>query len=237
MYMDFLRIEGEMNFVGLLPEAAAKKEIKFWYRDAEDDLNTYLDLYLANSKPGKNFQYTSGDPKLELYEILRQHLGSAADSPHQINTKNLSDFYADLLNKLRTAPGNSIRFMPQTTVIRVPELGLFTLVHNTAFSNLSHLFGEEKRRIPEEDYLTITRGIIGYYPNSFMQVNQQDLPDFVARVISLTSEEDYRLLKDKYGIRRSDPRFWQFSDQLHEDYYSTDPADAALLDYNRLENR
>lgn len=237
MYMDFLRIEGEMNFVGLLPEAAAKKEIKFWYRDAEDDLNTYLDIYLENIKPGKNFQYTSGDPKLELYEILRKHLGPVAESPHQINTKNLSDEYADLLNKLRTAPGNSIRFLPQTTVIRVPELGLFTLVHNTAYSNLSHLFGEEKRRIPEEDYLTITRGIIGYYPNSFMQVNRQDLPDFVAKVISLNSEEDYRLLKDRYGIRRSDPDFWQFSDQLHQDYYLTDPGDAAILDYNRLENR
>ncbi len=237
MYMDFLRIEGEMNFVGLLPEAAAKKEIKFWYRDAEDDLNTYLDIYLKNIKPGKNFQYTSGDPKLELYEILRKHLGPVADSPHQINTKNLSDEYADLLNKLRTAPGNSIRFLPQTTVIRVPELGLFTLVHNTAYSNLSHLFGEEKRRIPEEDYLTITRGIIGYYPSSFMQVSRQDMPDFVAKVISLNSEEDYRLLKDRYGIRRSDPDFWQFSDQLHQDYYLSDPGDAAILDYNRLENR
>ena len=50
-------------------------------------MNTYLDIYLENIKPGKNFQYTSGDPKLELYEILRKHLGPVADSPHQITGK------------------------------------------------------------------------------------------------------------------------------------------------------
>jgi hypothetical protein len=44
-------------------------------------------------------------------------------------------------------------------------------------------------------------------------------------------------LRDTYGIRRSNPDFWAFSDELLSEYRKTDPGDAALLDYNRLENR
>ena len=43
----------------------------------------------------------------------------------------------------------------------------FTLVHVSAYSNLSSLFGEERRRRPLEDQLIITRGVVGAYPNSF----------------------------------------------------------------------
>ena len=237
VYMDFLRIEGEMNFIGLLPKDVAEKEITFWYRDAEDELNSYLKIYLENVQPNKNFTYTSDNPKLELYETLRQHLGAASNSPHQITDKLLAKDEYQLIEQLRHAPGKSIQFLPQTTIIRVPGSGLFTLVHNNAYSNISHLFGEEKRRIPAEDYLTVVRGIIGSYPNSFMQVNKKDLADFVAQISNLTSETDYQLLRDRYGIRRSNPRFWEFSDQVHRDYYSSDPNDAAILDYNRLEDR
>lgn len=237
VYMDFLRIEGEMNFVGLLPKEIAEQEIKFWYRDAEDELSTYLSIYLENVQPNKNFRYTSNNPKFELYKKLQRHLGKAAESPHQITPQSLSKADYQLFQQLRSASGKSIEFLPQTTIIRIPELGLFTLVHNNAYTNLSHLFGEEKRRIPAEDYLTITHGIIGSYPNSFMQVNKKDLADFVAKIRSLNSEKDYQLLRDKYGIRRSNQHFWQFSDQLHREFYANDPNEAAILDYNRLENR
>jgi hypothetical protein len=63
------------------------------------------------------------------------------------------------------------------------------------------------------------------------------LDDFVTRVQALDSEEDYRVLRDIYGVRRSNPDFWAFSDKVHQLYRQSEPEDAALLDYNRLENR
>jgi len=39
------------------------------------------------------------------------------------------------------------------------------------------------------------------------------------------------------GIRRTDPKFWEFSDQLQAAEAHMDQADRGLLDYNRLENR
>ena len=115
-------------------------------------------------------------------------------------------------------------------------MGLFTLVHNSAYTNLSSLFGEEERRIPTEDDLTIARGIIGAYPHSFMRVEQSQLADFVDRIQRLDSEMDYRVLRDIYGVRRSNLDFWAFSDEVHQLYRRDEPGEAALLDYNRLEN-
>lgn len=91
--------------------------------------------------------------------------------------------------------------------------------------------------MPNEDYLTIAQGVIGSYPNSFMKVEAQQINDFVSRVQNLNSEQDYRVLRDIYGIRRSNADFWAFSDLVHKLYRQTNPEEAALLDYNRLENR
>lgn len=237
LYMDFLRIEGEMNYISLLPRATEQKELAFWYRDSESHVQTFIDLYLNQIKANTSIKYITADPKQELFDMLKYRLGKASESPHHIRGSGLSGEELALYQQLQSAPGSAIRFLPQTTIIRVPETGLFTLVHNNGYSNISSLFGEERRRLPDEDYLTIARGIIGSYPNSFMQVARADLPDFVQRVSLLNSEEDYRALRDRYGIRRSNPDFWAFSDQLLSDYRASDPGDAGILDYNRLENR
>lgn len=237
LYMDFLRTEGELNFIGLLPKDNQKTELNSWYRDAESHVQIYLDTYVSQLSTHKSIRYTSDNPKLELYQKLKSYLGPVSQSPHNIRAQKLSEHQLLLYEKLQSTRGKPISFLPQTMIIYIPKLGLFTLVHNNAYSNLSSLFGEDKRRLPAEDDLTIAHGIIGAYPNSFMRVEEQQLDDFVARIQKLDSEEDYRVLRDIYGVRRSSPDFWAFSDEVHQLYRQTEPAEAGLLDYNRLENR
>jgi hypothetical protein len=237
LYMDFLRIEGEMNFVGLLPEKTQQQTMEHWYRGAESNVKTYIDLYVSHAKAPNNIRYHSDNPQQELYRKLKQHLGGAALSPLNIRTQKLAPQTLALYEKLQSTRGIPISLLPPTTVIHIPNVGLFTLVHNNAYSNLAALFGEEKRRIPAEDNLTIAQGIIGAYPSSFMRVEKQQLGDFINRVQQLASEEDYRALRDIYGVRRSNPDFWAFSDTVHALYQSGQSDEAALLDYNRLENR
>lgn len=237
LYMDFLRTEGELNFISLLPKENQKTELNSWYRDAESHVQTYLDTYVNQLNAYKSIHYTSDNPKLELYQKLNTYLGPVSESPHNISAQKLPAHKQLLYEKLESTKGKPISFLPPTMIIHIPSLGLFTLVHNSAYSNLSSLFGEDKRRVPTEDDLTIARGIIGAYPNSFMRVEEHQLDDFVTRVQALDSEEDYRVLRDIYGVRRSNPDFWVFSDKVHQLYRQSEPEDAALLDYNRLENR
>ena len=44
LYMDFLRMKGESNFLMLLPEAFAEKEFLSWYQGAESEVEDYLEL-------------------------------------------------------------------------------------------------------------------------------------------------------------------------------------------------
>jgi len=47
----------------------------------------------------------------------------------------------------------------------------------------------------------------------------------------------YEALLDNYAIRRTDPRFWRLSDEVHELSYAESPVEFGRLDYGRLENR
>ena len=44
-------------------------------------------------------------------------------------------------------------------------------------------------------------------------------------------------LTDRFGVRRTDRRFWPLSDAIHAEWRRIAPQDAAILDYSRFENR
>ena len=89
------------------------------------------------------------------------------------------------------------------------------------------------RRVPG----TSVPGFIGAYPNAFYVVEESGIANFVNIVSSLQSEEDYAALLDVYGIRRTNPDFWRYSDAFQLAYWKKSPLESGLLDYNRLENR
>lgn len=237
LYMDFLRMEGEITFLDLLPPETRQAELAFWYRDAEKEVHEYLDLYQKNLHVENAIPYQTDEHKAELFRLLKQRLQAVLNHQHDVASAPLSPTAKEALNRLHQTTGKPISFLPQTTLIRVPQAGVFTLLHNNAYTNLSSLFREEQRRVAEEDSITLARGIIGAYPNAFMLVDERQLADFVERVQGLSSEEDYQALRNMYGIRRTDPDFWHISDEIHAYYRATQPDDAGILDYNRLENR
>jgi Fatty acid cis/trans isomerase (CTI) len=111
------------------------------------------------------------------------------------------------------------------------------LVKNTGHRNVTHLLLEQNELAPEDNALTVVPGLIGAYPNVFFRLGQDELPEFIEAVASLKSEDDYRRMGDRFMVRRTDPRFWEFSDLLQAAEARMDQADRGLLDYNRLENR
>ena len=59
----------------------------------------------------------------------------------------------------------------------------------------------------------------------------------VAKVKRIKSESDYEAFITDYGVRRTNPAFWQFSDEVIQWALSHYPIEGGLLDYNRLEDR
>jgi len=235
LYMDFLRMEGEYNFLTLLPRDVRLRERDFWYRGAEGDVREYLSWQDGQFNPEPAIKYHTAQPKLELFGLLQQHIGSAIYSP-----LNLTRNDTPALSRLEDVHGIAASLMPQLSVLRIDNeqsTSYITITNNNAHSNISSPFEESKRRLKQEDTLSVMHGVVGSYPNAFFHITTSELEPFVKRVATLSSEDDYRALARDFGVARNSSDFWPFSDRLVRDHFAAQPVDSGLLDYNRLENR
>lgn len=242
-YMDFLRMEGESNFLLMLPIAERKKVREFWYRNAEDQVAEYMTLPTLENGHEPAIDYNSDNKQLELYQKIAERLQPALASTQAARSDEFSQLQA-----LNIMPASAVAQLPQTAIIQVEkqqgnqsgqqtQYSYYTLLRNDAHLSMTSMFGESANRIPAEDRAMILEGIIGSYPNVFYRLKHEQLDEFIAELSQLSGNDSYSQFLDQYGVRRSDPNFWQFSDQLASDYRRSQPIRSGLLDYNRLENR
>jgi hypothetical protein len=244
LYMDFLRMEGEFNFLVLLPKQTREKERDFWYRDAHQSVKEYVYGSRIQYDYDIGIEYRTDNPKAELFDLLRKRLAGALNEEYDLAGETDTDLRTQL-EALSRVRGRSLAWLPEVAFVSVTddvgtnirEDRVYTLLHDNGFSNIASLMNQEARRLPDEDGVTVTRGFVGAYPNAFYRVQRSSLPQFVAGVAALTSEEDYRKFADRFGVRRTNPEFWRHSDQLHQAYFAKAPVEAGWFDYNRLENR
>lgn len=242
IYMDFLRMEGEFNFLALLPQAQREKVRAQWYRGSVNEVKEYVYQHGNRFDGETGIQYQTDQPLPELYQRIRQTLDTVLDTQYALENGITDPATLQSLRQIQQIRGTSAAILPQTLVIaiasdRQKKTHYYTLLHHNAYSNISNIFGEEDRRLPDEDQMWLANGLIGAYPSAFLQLDQDEVPELVQRLRTLGTENDYRALLDKFGVRRTDPRFWRFSDDLHQAYRKLAPIEAGWLDYNRLENR
>lgn len=240
LYMDFMRMEGEANFLMLLPAPARPAIRDFWYREASADVKNYLYGEHYNLDIQSSIRYRSADPQQELYAMLAKRLQPVLPGTFSLQRES-RPAVREALQQLQAVRGAELAVFPQHSILRVTDSNgsgrYFSLLNNSGFANNSELFGEDKRRRPAEDYLTVVPGIIGAYPNAFFDVPAARLGQFAAAIKATQTEADYRALADRYAVRRTNPAFWAFSDALQRDYLRWEPVKGGILDYNRLENR
>ena len=233
LYMDFLRMEGEQNFLIFLPRDQRLALRDFWYRDAGSDVKQFVLGDSTEFDRETSVEYHTDKPKHELLSRLQQRQPGATAHAYQVKDPHFS--------RLQTLDGRPFSLMPQVAFVDV--LGsngtsqFYTLVHNSGYSNNAQIFKEAQRRIPVEDYLTVVKGFIGSYPNMFFQLKKRDLGAFVKAIESLRTEQDYAVLVSRYGVRRNASWFWKLSDKFNAHYRQHEPIRTGLFDLNRYENR
>lgn len=237
LYMDFLRMEAEMNFLGFLPQEQRKAEVSQGYRGAEKNVQAYLDAYFEHEVLPPPFAFRTNFPKAELFDALRARMSPVLNLHYDLKQSGLSPALLAELRKLNEVRGVAASIIPQSAIIQMKGHGLFTLLSNSAYSNISFMFKSEKRRLPAEDSLTIAHGVATAYPNVFLQVDPAEIPELVSRIGKLQTEADYSALLDRFGVRRTDARFWSVSDQVLAEYRRSEPLTFGILDYSRYDNR
>lgn len=240
LYMDFLRMEGELTFISLLPVNQRQAVIDRWYRGGgERHLRYFADL-APYFKYESSQRYRSTDQLGELYQLLKQRVAAVRDPQIDWAGSGLGEQALKQLRRLAQVRGKAAAALPEMSLILLQRMGqeprIVSLVSNNAHTNVAEMFGEDKRRLPEEDTLLAINGVAGAYPNALFAVDLEKLPDFVEAVARLASPGDLKNLVERFGVRRSDPRFWSISDAIHAAWRRMAPGEAAVLDYSRLDN-
>jgi len=241
LYMDFLRMEGEMNFLLLLPKEDRESIRKYWYREANETIKNYIFSDYIKIDRQTQVSYETDDHQSELYEKLRKKLAKVLDHSYDLEQIKLTANQREALYRLQDTRGGGLEFLPNVVTVLVTKQGtpleVISLIHNKAHANISSLLDEEAARLPAEDGVTLVKGVLGDYPNALMQVEDGELIEWANQVANLKTRKDYSTLLEGFGIRRTHPNFWFVSDAIANLNRQDRPRESGILDYNRLENR
>ncbi|QOP44828.1 fatty acid cis/trans isomerase [Sulfurimonas paralvinellae] len=252
-YMDFLRMEGELNFLSYMPKEKRLSMLKSWYiNDSSVDDYKYREI----EKIGNAIDFKTPYPKYEFINKLldKRILKSTGIKFDTLNFKNPTKPIPKMPKELKTTedyieaarsmtlPGSGFtRYMTYQVVnniflrIDMPDGTYITknLVINRWHDNVNSLFNEESRLNPAKDTMDILDDNVGSYPNAFVIVKFTELADFIDLMKNMQgSDEDIEKLK-KYFISRSDKDFWKVYDWFQKHFNETEPIRSGLYDLNR----
>ncbi|MEY2700171.1 MAG: hypothetical protein RIQ52_926 [Pseudomonadota bacterium] len=245
-FMDYLRMEAETSFLAFLPADVRKTERDHWYQGFMGRMSTTFYHPLTGLERGTSMTYTAGEhAKAGFFRQVRQYVGGTLGHPDPF-------FCADCVLsplELRLLPlahhhGAGLEAWPELMFLRIRSGGeaghsgqVYSLVRNAALSNLSTIFLESARRIPEEDSLTLVSGFVGSYPNFYLDVDAAQVEALVGELLQVRTDQDFRKIADHYGVRRTDPGFWEVADWLTARHRQDDGWRAGIFDLNRYEDR
>ena len=241
LYMDFLRMEGEMNFLLLLPQQQREEVRQYWYRNASTDIKDYIFSDLIHLDVETAIPYYTQHHQQELYDRLARYLQPVLNHERDLHRSPLPATSQHDLSALANARGAALQYLPELSLLLITDnnkpLEILSLVHNRGHANISSLFGETDNLIPAEDSITLGRGTLGDYPNVILKADKTELVELVNAITHMSNEDDYSRLLDRFGVRRTHPDFWAASDAIAELNRRYFPFSSGILDLNRLENR
>ncbi|MDB6060068.1 MAG: fatty acid cistrans isomerase [Verrucomicrobiaceae bacterium] len=237
LYMDYLRMEGETNFLSFLPKNRREAERNSWYQGVGAKTRDSVYRKVGNYQRETGISYHSKNPKQEFFDLLKARFGAALSQHYAMNDASLPEPARTALEKIGRVRGRAAAYLPEVVLLRVVIRGdsdrLYTILHNADYANVALLFLDKERRRPQFDNVTLVPGIIGAYPNAFWVVNETDLPQLARQLSAVEGPNSYNAVAQRFGIARTNPRFWQESDWILNTYRNLEPIEWGVLDYNR----
>ncbi len=256
VYMDFLRMEGENYFLAFLP-ASKRKEIRnSWYVGQREN----IDKLFSAPKKWLNTEmvtgYKSDNPQLELYELIKKRVQNStkhADNINQCGNINCQkspskvdmEYANSIMKKIAKLKGKNLHSFPDVAFVRVTTDKkendfAYTLIRNKAYKNVTSFLSDELERDLsdiEKDTMSVVNWLEGSYPNFFFLVPFAELEEFVELCTSIHNYSDYEKFVDRYGVRRTNAKFWKLADWFVEEQMRNRPISSGLFDLNRYQNR
>lgn len=260
VYMDLIRMEAEELFLSFLPPPDRVRLRSEWYEGGFlTDIKLNIIFPLTDLSLPTAIKFSSKNHKLEFVQrAMFERLPPAArGNPDPINWRLLHQpghaVAAETpplereMRRLASIPADDSspfsRYFPELSLILLKRKNgvaeVYSIAHNREHENVSWIMGEDLRRVPKQDTLTIMKGVLGSYPDMFFAVHEKDIATFSKMASGITSSHGYDQLVDRFGVKRSSHNFWQVFDQINVIAHATQPIDRGVLDLTRyaLEQR
>jgi hypothetical protein len=257
LYMDYLRMEGEDMYLAFLPVADRKTIRDAWYQGMRESMNQDDELTELWMTKEVVVGYQTDDPQRELFQHMEKKFAGVLKRDDVLNRCEEPPCYSKAVAaerrradtamlQVKKASGLTLAAFPDVAFVRVlrggaPEKDLaYSIIRNKAYKNVTSLFQSEKDtelRDYSNDTLTVVDWLEGSYPNFFFSVDINDVEKFADRYASLQSLEDYERFAAIYGVRRTNPKFWELADWFQDEYLRDQPVYAGIFDLNRYQNR
>src|SRR5262245_43688574 len=182
LYMDFLRMEGEMNFLALLPRSARQAVRDRWYRGADKQPIELLQSTQAYFAYETGIQYASAEPLAELYGAMKRRAAPVTSPRYALASSGLAGAPLRDLNRLAAFRGRSLAYLPEAPNPPVrggrPEPHL-RLIGNRRARNVAGLVRRGGRRPAEKEQRAGGKRLHPAVSNAFFVVDAAQLPRFV----------------------------------------------------------
>ncbi len=252
LYMDALRIDSESNFLEFMPIDKREKMMEGWYLNTlyfgrinypKPEIATGIDFH--TDEPKREFIETLvrfhflRDTKIDFDKVNYLYTGQQYPSiPSEYNNIN------DYLQAFKAVSRPGVSFFTHVddheaniayVRIRNPkgEDAVVSIVINRWHDNVAFMYGEELKLDPKKDNADFIPGFIGSYPNYFLDVEVDDLPEFFEMLKNYDGSAAYRKKFSRFGVNRSDPKFWEIYDWFQARFKHDEPVQAGLFDLNR----
>ncbi|NOY73420.1 MAG: fatty acid cis/trans isomerase [Gammaproteobacteria bacterium] len=255
IYMDFLRMEGEDYFLAFLP-ANRRREIRdSWYvgqRSTIDELFAAPQAWLSTEAVSG---YQTNDPQQELYLRIKKRLDVVSQQAKNRNLcgdmdckKTTSQIVVKrvdrAMKKIEQLKGKNLFSFPDVAFVRVKmnkpnEDVAYTLIRNKAYKNVTSFLADEHERDRadiDQDSMTVVKGLAGSYPNFFFSVDLSEIETFAKHCSAIRTPEDYQKFVERYGVRRTHPKFWALADWFQGESARNKLVRSGLFDLNRYNN-
>ncbi|RLA64647.1 MAG: peptidylprolyl isomerase [Epsilonproteobacteria bacterium] len=251
-YMDFLRTEGEENFLSYLPKDVRLDIFKSWY--IGDSVIEQMQNHTMQR--GTQIDYNTTNPQREFIEkVISEHILKSTgiefdainyfkreeDRESVSKTFPILEEFRENIRSMNISDTGFITYMVDhganllhlRIIMPDGEDLINTLVINLWHDNVNSLFDEESRFDESKNTIDIIPGSIGSYPNIFAVVDYKDLPDLFDLISHFDGSSSYTSKFEKYFISRSDKNFWETFDWFQMHFKKEDPLNAGLYDLNR----
>ena len=253
LYFDLIRNGAEVNFLRLMPADSRAAILGDWYQNS-GKLKMWMDYQKIDTDTPTGMKLDPVDPKRDFALKLIERTGTLNARPDPINRctgaycsrPNIArefQYAEQSLSRLTSRPAAGlvvINQLPEATMLRIEgsdgKREMYSMLRNRAHTNVAFMLGEEYRLQPGLDTLTIYPGVLSSYPNFMFNIPAGEVEAFVQAMEKSQDQASFDAIVERWGIRRSNPEFWQYFHDIGQYINETDPVEAGVLDMNRYEN-